>query len=541
MKAEPPAWAVVTAADRAALEAGYYWDPERAEHPIQFAAAHMRPKYVEGNFDLFEWQANYIRRLYGWRRPDGGRRFRRALLHVPKKNGKTLMVSVIASYELYAARVASPLVASASTTKGNAAQVYQHLANSIRENAKLAAVAKCTPSKKLIEIEKRDAVFQALSADAPASEGLNCSAVIVDEAHAHRSPKLYQALEYAWVGRPDGFLWVISTAGDDLSHWYYALVEQGRAVISGADLDPELLAEVYEADPEKDDLEDPATWKKCNPSLDLYPGFTTEAFGNSLRTAKKRAATWLNFRRYRLNVFTRPEDQTYLDIAVWDTLTHAPHEAYLREYECCLGLDGSQTTDPSSLSAVWLLPGRRFYARSWAWVASAGVEKRERSNLPKYSEFILEGSMTCTPGDVIDKDAIRRHILGLRESGYKIRNVILDPNGLWVFGSDLTEDGFEVYRLAQNYANFTEPTAELANAVAARTIHHDGGRWLRWCLHNVRLDVSENRQRPSRKKSRDKIDGAVSLIMAFAGAWKLAAEPPKKPSIYETEGLTFLA
>lgn len=537
MKTQPPDWAIVTAADRAALAAGYYWDWEQANRIIEFAELHLRPQYVSGEFGLFEWQCRFLMRLYGWRRPDGGRRFRRALLHVPKKNGKTLLVSVVAAYELYAAQGSSPLVVSASTTRSNATQVYQQLRNSIKLNKKLAAVSKMTDSKKTIRVEKRDAEYLALSADAPTSEGLNCSAVIVDEAHAHRSPKLYQTLEYAWVGRENGFMLVISTAGDDLTHWYYGLVEQGRGILSGADTDPEFLAAIYEATPE-DDLEDPEVWKRVNPSLDLYPGFTVEAFRNSLKTAKRRTATWINFRRYRLNIFTRDEDQTYIDVAHWDSLTAPMDERQLLDADCWLALDASQTTDPTSLAGVWMFGDRKFYAKSWAWVAEAGVQAREKSNLPKYGEFIAAGCMTSTSGNVIDKDAVKAKILALRAAGHRIKALTLDPNGLWVLGAELMEEGIEVFRMPQNYRHFNEPTKELANVIAAKRMYHDGSPWLRYCLHNVRLDVDEyGNQRPSRKKSRDKIDGAVSLIMAFALAWKSSAEVKPKKSVYDTQGI----
>jgi phage terminase large subunit-like protein len=59
---------------------------------------------------------------------------------------------------------------------------------------------------------------------------------------------------------------------------------------------------------------------------------------------------------------------------------------------------------------VWVRPGRKFFVRSWAWVAEAGVREREKTNLPKYQQFIAEGSMVMTPGDVIDKSAVLKKL-----------------------------------------------------------------------------------------------------------------------------------
>src|SRR4051794_38155886 len=118
----PPEWAVRTEADRRALAAGYWWDQDAADRVIKFAELYLTPKFVAGEFRLFEWQKRTLMSLYGWRAPDGSRRWRRALLHVPKKNGKTLLTAVVAAYEHLGGVAASPWVVSASTTKANAKQ-----------------------------------------------------------------------------------------------------------------------------------------------------------------------------------------------------------------------------------------------------------------------------------------------------------------------------------------------------------------------------------------------------------------------------------
>lgn len=534
----PPEWAVRTAADHKALAAGYWWDQAAADRVIRFAERYLTPKFTAGEFRLFRWQRRTLHSLYGWRAADGSRRWRRAALHVPKKNGKTLLVSVIAAYELMGGVADAPLVVSASTTKENAKQVYDQLATAFDRHPALKKVARCTESKKLIrDLRPGGGEYRALSADAPNAEGANGSSVIVDEAHAHRSPKLYRALEYAMIGRPDGFMVVISTAGDDLTHWYYALVERARRVIAGTDDDPTLYAEVYEADPETDDLDSPEVWKRCNPSLDAYPGFTAEKFRLDWEAAKKTTVDRLSFERYRLNIFRRPQEATWIDTVRWDACKGpVPTPAELRALPCYLGFDASQRIDPTSLSAVWVRPGRKFYVRSWAWVAEAGVREREKSNLPKYQQFIAEGSMVMTPGDVIDKPSVMDKLRELLGYG-NVKALVMDPNGAWVIGQDLDGQGVEIYRQPQTHRWFNGPVRELETAVIEKRVTHDGSGWARWCVHSVRLDQDQYKNvRPVKAKSADHIDGAVALLMPFALADQAAGAPPPKPSVYETRG-----
>ncbi|MEO8082679.1 MAG: terminase large subunit [Ardenticatenales bacterium] len=489
---------------------------------------------------LFRWQRRFLQSLYGWRRPDGGRRFQKALLHVPKKNGKTLLVSILAAYELLAAVVASPLVLSASTTKENAKQVFEQLVAVIGKNPKLAQATHPVESKKTITVPSRDGEYRALSSDAPNAEGANATAVIVDEAHAHRSPKLYRALEYAMIGRTDGLIVIISTAGDDLAHWYYSLVERGRRVVAGEDLDPTFYAEVYEADPEKDQLDDPAVWKRVNPSLEEYPGFTTERIRLDYEAAKKNTADLLSFERYRLNIFRRAEDKPWIDLVVWDRHVKIYTDADLLPHPVWLGFDGSATTDPSSLGAVWGLPGKMFHLRSWAWVAEEGVRFREKTNLPRYRQFEAEGSMAITPGNLIDKALIRNHILAMRDAGFKIQSIVMDANGAHVFGAELEGDGFTVFTQPQSFAYFSAPTKGFQEDLVAGKVSHDGRTWLRWCVNSVRLgfDAMGN-CRPVRVKSVDHIDGAIAMLMPYRLAAAALAIPPAKVSVYESRGIQF--
>src|SRR5262245_61961072 len=104
-------WYVRTKADELALEQGAYWDQDKADAIIKFAHAFVQPQYVKGPFRLLEWQQRFLMSLQGWRWKDGRRRFRFANLHIAKKAGKTLLVSIICLYELLCSEEPSPYVA----------------------------------------------------------------------------------------------------------------------------------------------------------------------------------------------------------------------------------------------------------------------------------------------------------------------------------------------------------------------------------------------------------------------------------------------
>jgi len=92
----PPAEFIVTASDVAAVEAGYGWDPAAVDHVLRFAGTLRDPMNADKPYRLLAWQLHETRRLFGWRRPNGRRRFTRLNVWIPKKNGKTSWLAFLA-------------------------------------------------------------------------------------------------------------------------------------------------------------------------------------------------------------------------------------------------------------------------------------------------------------------------------------------------------------------------------------------------------------------------------------------------------------
>ncbi len=98
--------------------------------------------------------------------------------------------------------------------------------------------------------------------------------------------------------------------------------------------------------------------------------------------------------------------------------------------------------------------------------------------------------------------------------------------------TQLTDDSFEIVAIGQGYASMNAPTKKLEELVLSGKILHGGNPVLRWMAGNVSIekDAADN-WKPSKKKSRERIDGIVALIMALDRA---TTQPT---SVYETRGL----
>jgi phage terminase large subunit-like protein len=507
----------LTPSDRKALEEGCYYDQEQATKATTFIERYYVPSTSGKPIRLTNWQRELVERLYGWRTRTGHRRHRKLILSTAKKAGKNTIQAGCLLLELLGGVQPSPFVVSASTTRENAGQLYRELSYAIRANPKLAKLCKCLDSTKEVRAKSKAARYKAFSADAGSAEGENISALVVDELHAHKSDALYRSLEHATIARPDGLTCIISTAGHDQSSLWFDLFKYAQGVQAGDIVDTSLLAMIFTA-PDDADIEDPKVWKLANPSLDCPGCFTSEDFRKDLERAKAGGTSdLLSFRRYRLNQWTRADD-SFIDPVKFDQCQAPMTDEQLKPYPLYVGADLSQTTDACSVSMVWALGERKFYARSHSWVCEEGVRRREESNLPKYRVFEAQGDMTITKGTVNDYRAIKAYLQGLRQR-FNLKELVFDQYNAMEMAAELYADGIPVFRQPQNHKHYTPACKDLEVAITEVRLKHDGNKLLRWALSNTRLDYDAyGNCKPSRDKSTDKIDPAVALLMAFGRA-----------------------
>ena len=81
-----------------------------------------------------------------------------------------------------------------------------------------------------------------------------------------------------------------------------------------------------------------------------------------------------------------------------------------------------------------------------------------------YVQWIREGLIEATPGEVIDYDRIRRRLNELAER-YDVREIAIDRWNATQLATQLTDDGFEIVAFGQGYASMNWPTKKLEELV----------------------------------------------------------------------------
>ena len=87
--------------------------------------------------------------LFGWKRPDGTRRFRRAYIEVPKKNGKSTLCGGLALFLLVADGEPRAQIYGAAADREQAGIVFGEAANMVAASGELGQRLEVVRSTKL--------------------------------------------------------------------------------------------------------------------------------------------------------------------------------------------------------------------------------------------------------------------------------------------------------------------------------------------------------------------------------------------------------
>jgi phage terminase large subunit-like protein len=512
---------------------GEVFDAEAAQLALDFfpeCLRHIEGKVAQKPFRLEPWQQAVIGNLFGWKRPDGTRRYREALVFVAKKNGKTPMCAGIALYLLACDGEGGAQVYSAAADRDQAALVYRHAAGMVAQEPELSGRLRIYRTFKSIEHPAAGGIYKALSADAKTKHGLNIHGLVVDELHAHPDAELVETLLTGTASRAQPLVVHITTADYERESICNKKYDYACKVRDGVIEDPAFLPVIYEAAAD-DDWEDETVWEKANPNLDV------SVSRDYLRRECQRAQdepSYLNvFLRLHLNIKTSA-NVAWFDMKAWDRCGAELPD--LDGEKCFAGIDLSAKIDMTAM-ALYFPEAQALLLRYWIPKDTAHVaEKRDR--VP-YASWEREGLLEFTEGNVVDYDYIKEACLRDAKR-YRVLEWAYDPWNATQFALELQKEGLEAVEFRQGIKSMTEPSKELERLVVAGELRHGGHRVLRWNASNVMVETdSKGNIAPSKKKSTHRIDGIVAAVMAIGRSIHSTAGEETK-SVYDERGLFFL-
>lgn len=523
--------------DELAVEHGCYFDQAAADHVVSFleTECHLSEGRWAGQpMRLLAWQREAVPRIYGWKRPDGRRRFRWVYVEIGKKNGKSPLGSGLAMYHLVADGEGGPSIFINGCDRSQTRIVFAHAANMARQSPSLAGLLEVIDSDDRIVCEANYGRIQAGSATVEAKDGLNASLVLNDEIHRWRDRKLWNVFRHAGASREQPLSISFTTAGDTTQALWHEQREYAEAVNDGRIPDTEYLGIVYRADP-KDDIDDPRVWRKANPALGetLDP----DQFGAELARAKRSPDEFNEFLRLRLNIVAGSSDK-YLPPDVWARGNTPPRP--LSRRPTWIGIDLSAVNDLTAVVAIQGSEAEGFDLHPWFFLPEGGIERLEHAHGRPYRAWAEAGFLTLTPSMTVDYAWIIDRVVAIASST-DTRGIYLDPwNGVATYTALQDRHGLPVEMVRQGPISLNDATKQLQRHAIEGRIRHGGHPVLAWHASNAVARTDHNGNVAlSKERSSGKIDGLSAAVNAFVGIGT-HDDTQDGPSIYETRGVHWI-
>jgi phage terminase large subunit-like protein len=492
---------------------GYDWNEEAARAPVDFIQALCRHPNEHGGeptrIELIDWQKDQVLRpLFGWRRPDGRLRYRRAGIFVPKKNRKSSLMSQLAQYIITCHAPAQDCFLAAND-RLQARTMYRMIRQSVEASPKLSKMLEVVDSRSIIRNRATGKEIRCLSSDSWRNEGLNGS-VILDEIHSFRTPDLVNALTYATRGTANGIVISISTAGDNRNGIGYQWWKDCELVMKDPATNPTFYGLIYAAAPD-DDFSDPKVWRKANPSMGI--AFPEDEFAADYQDATTDPRKMSKFLRYSLNVW-QEADARFFQGDCWAACSAGPAEP-LAGRPCWVGVDLASNLDMTAAAFVFKEKDGS-YAVEWKyWVPRETVADRVREGIP-YDTWIREGWVTVTDGHRLDHESVARDLIAYGET-HEIKAVGVDPWQAGALETLLQREGITVKDIPQRTAYLNSSCKLLEALVVEKRLRTGGNPVATWNANNVCVYTDPTGMiKPDKAKSNEKIDGIAALVNALA-------------------------
>jgi phage terminase large subunit-like protein len=506
-------------ADLARRDWPYRWSDEHANAICRFAELlpHVEGRWETPTIRLEPWQIFGLAVVFGWRRKsDGGRRFSKVYWEVARKNAKSTLAAIVSLYCLCCEDEPAPYVFIGATTGAQAQKVFHPARMMVEKTPALQEAFGLKVWAKSVT-EPGGGYIQTINSKGSTNDGHNPHLAVLDELHAHPNRSLYDVMDSAFGARTNPLMWIITTAGFDVTGVCYEQRSYVVKFLEGVLEADHYFGLIYTLD-EGDSEFNPAVWVKANPNLgvSVQMAHMTSAAAEAQAQPGKAG----EFLTKRMNVWTSAR-RGHINITRWKACGGPVDFAALKGVPCWGGFDLASVSDLTSFRLVWRLDGR-LYTWGTRYLPEAAVEPRTTKNSVPYRRWADERDangrklLTVTEGDVTDYAAIEADIRWAL-SEFNVQSIGYDRWNAQDLCNRLTVDGAPLVEVRQGIWSLTGPMKELDRLYLSGALNHGGDPVLTWCASNVvaKLDDAGN-MKPSKALSSEKIDDYTALLNAMA-------------------------
>lgn len=490
---------------------------------------HVKGHWAANNelIKLEAWQCFIVCSIFGWvNKQTGLRRFRQAIVLVPRKNAKTTLAAAIGNIMFAADSETGAEVYCGASEQKQAFEVFSPASRMARRAAGFAEYFGITVGKKNMYIIEDGSKFEPVIGEPGDGPSPHC--FIHDEFHEQKTWAQYTAAETGMGARQQPLQLIISTAGFELESPCHELQRHLERILEGVIVSERIFGIVFTVD-------DPEKWSTLEAARQANPNFGVSVLEDYIDVQRTKAVQWASrqnaYKCKNLNIWVNAR-VAWMNMAKWKAC--ADPSLSLEEFQhepCYEGLDLGARIDLTSRCKIfvrWKDGARHYYLFSRHYVPIDVANDTEHEH---YERWLKQGHMVGHPGPEILLPRIQEELEAESEQ-FNYARMSFDPHQALQMQQTLKEQlgpdelgNDRVIDLPQQTRYLDPAMKEIEAAVFAGRLHHTGDPVLEWGIGNVLVKPDGKEMIFPRKEDNglNKIDPASALFSGFYPA--LAAVP----------------
>ncbi len=503
---------------------GLTWDIEAANRAIGFFedVLCLNGGDFEGKpFVVQPWQAFIIGSLFGWKGPDGYRRFRVAYVETAKGSGKSPLAAGIGLYGLTSDGEARAEIYAAATKKDQAQILFRDAVAMVDQSPMLRQrIEKSGGAMREFNLAylPSSSFFRPVSAD-DGQSGPRPHIALLDEIHEHKGPHVVEMMRAGTKSRRQALIFMITNSGTDKRTVCWDYHDYGAKVSKGQLEDDSFFAFICALDEGDDPFKDESCWAKANPSLEYgIPGI--KYLREQVTQARGMPSKEATVRRLCFCQWTEAASP-WISGDIWFACQAKPpigiEALYGRAGVAALDLSSTQdltslvvALDPTEDDPVTrLVP--------YFWLPGDGLhDKADKDRVP-YLAWRDAGYLEAVPGRAINRLFVFRRLVEIC-TVFDIREIAADRWRVEDYEAMVNQEGLSLppfFKFGQGFKDMAPAVDEFERMLLDQLLSHDGNPVLTWNAANAvtEEDPAGNRKL-SKQRATGRIDGIVASVMA---------------------------
>lgn len=507
----------------------YIYDTSDAEFRMEFIETfcrHTKSPFYGKRFKLELWEKAFIEAFYSFKWSDEGyfnyygeepakknlRRFKKAILLIARKNGKSTLCAALCLTELMCGTGGNDIVCS-SNDDSQASIIFEEV-NNMREQFDPKDKRTHKNLKGIFNLLNKSKIFK-LSDRTRNKEGRNIDGAILDESNEMETNVIAKSIDQSQSTKDEPWFINITTEGFVNDGYLDKELEYARQVLNEELEDATLLTWLYTQDNEQEVWQDERSWQKSNPSLGTIK--KKKYIKDQIRKAQHDKAE-------RIFMLAKDFNIKQNNATAWLTaeeLTNA--ETFdIEEFRNCFAIgavDLSKSGDLASARVMMMKPGSsKKYMLQKYFIPQSKLETLSKEDQEKFEDWIRRDLITISDGNENDFSLVTAWFVKLfKDYGIKCYKVGYDKWSAIYWVKEMEDKGFECVRVDQSWSSMSEPMKLAEADLRSKVINYNNNPVDKWCLENTALNINNKMEiMPVKIQGKDdkKIDGAVTMIIA---------------------------